>query len=243
MFQQTFVPDARPGRKPIGIAVSLIAQSLVLGLLALVPLLVNKPLPTAQLRLLFLGPIPPSSPEKPVRATAPAVHTSAIRPPSFRLTAPVVIPKQINQAVDAAPAAPDVADISGLAAGRESLLDGIGASPGNPAPPMSKEPAKAKEPARPLTIGGNVAAANLIHRVEPVYPALAKAARVQGVVMFQATIGRDGEIRNLQLQEGHPLLVSAARNAILQWRYRPTLLNGQPVEVLTTITVRFSLAQ
>ena len=56
-------------------------------------------------------------------------------------------------------------------------------------------------------------------------------------------IGVDGQIRNLQLQEGHPLLVAEARNAILQWRYRPTLLNGKPVEVVTTITVRFALSQ
>ena len=71
---------------------------------------------------------------------------------------------------------------------------------------MPKEAAKVKEVKRPVSIGGNVAAANLIHRVEPVYPPLAKTARIQGVVTFQATIGADGEIRNLQ-QEGHPLLV------------------------------------
>ncbi len=62
-------------------------------------------------------------------------------------------------------------------------------------------------------------------------------------MVFQAVIGADGQIRNLQLQEGHPLLVEAAKSAILQWRYRPTLLNGKPVEVLTTITVRFALSQ
>jgi periplasmic protein TonB len=243
MFQQTFVPDARPGRKPIGLAVSLIAQSLALGLLALLPLLVNKPLPTAQLRLLFLGPTPPVGAEKPVRRTTTATQTTAVRARLFRLTAPVVVPKQINPSAEGAPTAPDIADVSGLNPGRDSLLNGVGGSFGSVAPPMPKQAAKVKEVKRPVSIGGNVAAANLIHRVEPVYPPLAKTARIQGVVTFQATIGADGEIRNLQLQEGHPLLVSAARNAILQWRYRPTLLNGKPVEVLTTITVRFSLSQ
>jgi protein TonB len=82
-----------------------------------------------------------------------------------------------------------------------------------------------------------------VNRTEPLYPPVAKAARIQGAVIFQAIIGADGQIRNLHLQEGHPLLVAAARTAILQWRYRPTLLNGKPVEVVTTITVRFSLSQ
>ncbi len=243
MFQQTFVPDAWPGRKPIGIAVSLIAQSLVVGLLALVPLLLNKPLATAPLRLLILGPAPPVAAEKPIKKTTPPAQTIAVRAHSFRLTAPVVIPKQVNPSNEGPPAAPDVADVSGFSSGRDPLLNGLGDSSGSAPPPMPKESARVKEPTRPLAIGGNVAAANLIHRVEPVYPPLAKAARIQGVVIFQATIGVDGGIRNLQLQEGHPLLVSAARNAILQWRYRPTLLNNQPVEVVTTIMVHFSLSQ
>ena len=222
---------------------SLVAQSLALGLLALVPLVFIKPLPTAQLRLLFLGPPPPVGPEKPVRKTTTTAQATVVRARSFRLAAPVVIPKQINPSAEGAPAAPDIADVSGLDAGRDSLLNGVGGSSDTVAPPMPKEAVKAKDLTRPLPMGGNVAAANLVHRVEPVYPPLAKTARIQGLVTFQATIGADGEIRNLQLQEGHPLLVSAARNAILQWRYRPTLLNGKPVEVLTTITVRFSFSQ
>jgi protein TonB len=77
----------------------------------------------------------------------------------------------------------------------------------------------------------------------PVYPPLAKATRVQGMVEFTALISKDGRIENLQLVHGHPLLVNAARAAVEQWRYRPTLLNGQPVEVVTDIIVNFTLTQ
>jgi protein TonB len=72
---------------------------------------------------------------------------------------------------------------------------------------------------------------------------LAKQARIQGVVRFTAIIGRDGTIQNLTLVSGHPLLVSAAQEAVKQWRYKPTLLNGEPVEVVTQIDVNFTLNQ
>lgn len=90
-------------------------------------------------------------------------------------------------------------------------------------------------------IGGKVMEANLIKKVEPVYPALAHSAGIQGTVEFAATIDETGHVVNLQLVRGHPLLVSAARDAVLQWAYRPTLLNGQPVTVITNVTVNFTL--
>jgi protein TonB len=95
----------------------------------------------------------------------------------------------------------------------------------------------------PQRIGGNVMAANLIRKVEPVYPPLAKSARVQGTVEFTAVISKDGNIENLQLVRGHPLLVNAAKEAVLQWKYKPTQLNGQPVQVITDIIVNFTLSQ
>jgi protein TonB len=78
--------------------------------------------------------------------------------------------------------------------------------------------------------------------VQPVYPALAISTRVQGIVEFTAVISKQGTIEHLQLVRGHPMLVNAAQEAILQWRYKPTLLNGQPVEVITDIVVNFKLS-
>lgn len=98
-------------------------------------------------------------------------------------------------------------------------------------------------PAAPGTIrvGGNVQEHNLIKRVDPVYPPLAIKAKIQGVVRFNVIIAKDGTIRNMQLMSGHPLLVPAAQEAVRQWAYRPTLLNGNPVEVQTSVDVNFSL--
>jgi protein TonB len=83
----------------------------------------------------------------------------------------------------------------------------------------------------------------LIFQPRPVYPPLAKQARIQGTVRFTAIIGRDGTIQNLTVVSGHPLLLAAAQSAVVQWKYKPTLLNGEPVEVVTQIDVNFTLNQ
>ena len=82
----------------------------------------------------------------------------------------------------------------------------------------------------------------LVHQVRPSYPPLARAARIQGSVVLQAVIGKDGAIQNLRLISGHPMLAPAAIEAVKQWRYKPYFLNGEPVEVDTQITVNFTLA-
>jgi protein TonB len=84
---------------------------------------------------------------------------------------------------------------------------------------------------------------NIISKVTPVYPPLAKQAKIQGTVRFTAYIAKDGHIESLELVSGHPLLAAAAQNAVKQWVYRPTLLNGDPVEVVTQIDVNFTLLE
>jgi protein TonB len=92
-------------------------------------------------------------------------------------------------------------------------------------------------------LGGKVIAAKLIYQPKPDYPQLARLTRTQGDVEFEAIIGKDGGIEQLKVVRGHPLLVKAAFDAVRQWRYQPTLLNGEPVEVLTEITVTFKLGE
>jgi protein TonB len=82
----------------------------------------------------------------------------------------------------------------------------------------------------------------VIHRVQPTYPPLARTARVQGSVVLAAIIGKDGTVQNLHVMSGHPLLTQAALDAVKQWRYKPYILNGEPVEVDTQITVNFTLS-
>ena len=95
----------------------------------------------------------------------------------------------------------------------------------------------------PVRISGSVAAANLLTSVDPVYPPIAQAAHVQGAVVLHAIIDSDGTIQRLTIISGPPMLVQAAVDAAKQWTYKPYLLNGTPVEVETTITVTFHLAQ
>src|ERR1700722_5436839 len=109
-----------------------------------------------------------------------------------------------------------------------------------PAPPPP--PADVPKPPARIRIGGNVQAALLIHEVEPQYPALARHAHVGGVVQLQAIIGRDGTVQNLVLVSGQPLLVQAAMAADKRGVYKPTYLNGVPVEVVTEVSVHFYLS-
>jgi len=161
-----------------------------------------------------------------------------------QLIAPKAIPKQINKIEEAAPppdAGMGVVGGTGEAGGAAGgVLGGVLGGVPSAAPPPP--PPKAK-PTGPVRVGGNVAEANLIHRVQPVYPPLAKSARVQGTVEFNAVINKEGRIEKLQLVRGHPLLVNAAKEAVEQWRYKPTMLNGQPVDVVTDIIVNFTLSQ
>jgi periplasmic protein TonB len=113
-----------------------------------------------------------------------------------------------------------------------------------PPPPPPPPPVKKEEPkVTRIRVGGNVQQAMLVRQPRPVYPPLAKQARIQGVVRLNAIIGKDGTIQNLTVAAGHPLLVPAALEAVKQWVYKPTLLNGEPVEVVTQIDVNFTLSQ
>jgi protein TonB len=142
--------------------------------------------------------------------------------------------------------------------GFELLQRAIDLDPGNPRWQEALESAKAEPvrqqnysqmtstppvPSGAVRIGGAVAEANLLTRVEPQYPPLALAARVQGAIEFSVTIGADGHVQNIQLVRGHPLLVNAALTAVRQWVYRPTFLNGQVVPVVTDVLVPFRLPQ
>jgi protein TonB len=92
-------------------------------------------------------------------------------------------------------------------------------------------------------VGGNVQQSKLLVKVQPVYPPLAKSAGVEGAVRLQAIVGKDGTVENLTVIEGQPMLVAAAMEAVRQWQYQTTLLNGDPVEVVTEVDVNFTLAK
>jgi TonB family protein len=108
--------------------------------------------------------------------------------------------------------------------------------------PATSEPIRAEPRPERSIVGGDVQQANLIFRVIPIYPGVARNSHIQGVVILFAIIGRDGAIQELKVISGHPLLIQAALEAVKKWRYRPTTLNGVPIPVETTIAVNFSLS-
>lgn len=241
MFEQTFVEGTQKTKKPLAVAASLSLQILALCVLILVPLIYTQALPSAELKSMLTAPAPPTAPvANPVKTkTTPA---PAPRHFSATIIAPTVIPKRINTNVQEI-AAPDVS-VPGGSRDTGMQADGVISSILNSAPETpAPAPPKPAPPPKPLRVATGVAEANLIRKVMPIYPALAKSARIQGTVEFTAVISKEGTIEHLQLVRGHPLLVQAAKEAVLQWRYRPTLLNGQPVEVVTDIIVNFTLTQ
>ncbi len=103
------------------------------------------------------------------------------------------------------------------------------------------EIARPEPPRKPRMVNVGVMDASLVHRVQPEYPVIAQKIRLSGTVVLRAVIGTDGEVHEIEILSGNPILAVAARDAVRQWRYRPTLLNGQAVEVETQITVNFVL--
>jgi protein TonB len=155
--------------------------------------------------------------------------------------APLSVPREIASVDE--PSAPPAVDVSGLGVvgstgtspGRNGVLDSIGSGFNAIVPPP---PTASVHPPRV----SRVMEGNLIYRVQPQYPPLARQARIQGIVVLRAMISREGKIENLQVITGHPLLVKSAMDAVLQWRYRPYYLNNEPVEVETQVTVNFTLS-
>ena len=132
----------------------------------------------------------------------------------------------------------------GVGGTADSVLGSIISSslpPPPPAPPPP--PVKKKLPTKRIRVGGNVAKARLVSQVRPRYPPLARQARIQGTVKFSVVISKDGSIQKLEVMSGHPLLVPSAMAAVKQWRYEPTLLNGEAVEILTNVDVNFTLIE
>jgi len=159
-----------------------------------------------------------------------------------QLRTPTAIPKKVAMIKeDEAP--PPSTGVAGVVGGVPGGVPG-GAMGGVLGGIISNAPAVVPKAATPqrVRVSQGVSQGLLIRQVKPVYPQLARAARIQGTVVLQALISKDGSIENLHLVSGHPMLAPAAIDAVKQWKYKPYFLNGEPVEVETTINVNFTLA-
>lgn len=231
--------------KRAAIPLAYVGESLLVGILVLVPLIYTQALPH-QLLVTEIHIAPPPGPP-PAQTTAQRMRPLR-RPVVGSLSAPIRIPDGIPALVETPE--PPQADLGkgpwvpgAIANGVLQTSVGIpgGASWGsNPPPPP--EPRVTPKP-RMIRLGGEVIAAKSLYQPTPAYPSIALIARVQGTVVLQAVIGRDGTVQNLKVLSGPALLVRAAMEAVKTWRYQPTMLNGEAVDVLTEVSVNFTLAQ
>jgi len=229
---------------------SLVLQSLMLAALLIIPLMFTEALPKGQLLTFLVVPPPPPPPPPPVAAAAPAQVIRRIESDLMdgRLRTPTRIPERV-QMIREEEAPPQLGSGGGVIGGVPGgipggqlggVMGGIISSTSSPAAvPKLAAPTTPKR----VRVSQGVIAGMVINKVEPEYPVIAKAARVQGEVILMAVISKQRTVENLKGESGHPLLVSAALKAVQQLRYCPYLLNGVPVEVETTIKVTFLFSQ
>lgn len=240
MFRQTFIEVENNRRRVCTLAASLAMQSAAACGMIAAPLVFGLELPLDHLMRQALVFVPPAPPQ--ARTALPRAPAAVAPPPRFRadvLQAPRLIPDRVALIED-------LANASSLVPAEFAGLHGIaGGIPGGVPGGVIGVPgigSQAVLPPAPLRVGGRVQAAKLVHRIAPVYPEEAIREDISGSVHLEATIGNQGEIRGLKVLSGHPVLTAAAVEAVRQWRYRPTLLNGNAVEVISQIEVIFALA-
>lgn len=250
LFADVLLEPSGPQRRvrKTAAVVSFTVQCLLIGVTLLIPLMFTDVLPKQQLLTFLMAPPPPPPPPPPA-AAAPVVKV--IRQQSEllngQLRSPSRIPDKVQMIREEEPP-PAIASTGGVVGGVPGgipggqlggVIGGIISSTANTA----VVPKLAVTPPKRVRISQGVTKGMLLQKVEPRYPAIAVSAHIQGLVILNAIISRTGEIENLSVVSGHPMLIPAAIEAVKQWRYRPYLLNGEPTEVETTINVTFTLSQ
>lgn len=240
MFADSLLDSHFTGRAQRGwtTLTSFALQALAVAGVLMLPLLYTEGLPKLHLvsESAPIGPPPGPPPPRHAQSTERSIQSNMFH---GLVVAPRTIPGEISRVVDdgplqdSTPCAVCVPGGTGTFSTTSPVIDSLGTGTNIVPPPPP--------PSRPPRIS-TIMEGNLIYRVQPLYPPLARAARIQGAVVLRAIISRNGTIENLQTISGHPMLVGAAREAVRQWRYRPYILNGDPVEVETQVTVNFSLS-
>lgn len=242
LFSQSFVELSGTDRKRkrMTAGVSFVVQAIIVGVLVILPLLVTDVLPVQQLSTFLVAPPPPPPPPPPA---APAVKVTKVLSEvvNGQLLTPSKIPQKVKMIKEEEPPPPAVT--GGVIGGVEGGVPGgqAGGVIGSLLTSTVHTTAPAVAAPKRLRVSSGISEGLLTHRVEPVYPLIAQRARVAGTVELRAMISREGTIQNLTLIKGHPLLVPAALDAVKQWRYRPYILNGEPIEVETIVVVNFHL--
>ena len=245
MFEDSLIESGGRLRSKRGMTttISFFIQVILIGILVLIPLLFTEALPKQQLMTFLVAP-PPPPPPPPPPAAAPPVKVVKIQSEiqNGQLRTPTKIPEKVQMIKEEEAPPPSMA-AGGVVGGVPGGVPG-GQMGGVIGGIISSAPVAVPKVAAPqrVRVSQGVSQGLLIKKVQPAYPPLARQARIQGSVMLQAEISKDGAIQNLRLISGHPMLAPAAIEAVKQWRYKPYYLNGEPVEVETQITVNFTLS-
>lgn len=245
MFEDSLIESGGRLRTKRGATtlVSFLFQFFLVGVLVLLPLLFTEALPKQQLMTFLVAP-PPPPPPPPPPAAVPIKVVKQIQSDivNGQLRTPTKIPEKV-QMIKEEEAPPPVMSTGGVVGGVPGGVPG-GQMGGVIGGIISSTPVAVPRVATPqrVRVSQGVSQGLLIRKVQPNYPPLARQARIQGNVVLQAEISKDGSIENLRLVSGHPMLAPAAIEAVKQWRYKPYFLNGEPVEVETQVTVIFSLS-
>jgi len=220
---------------------SFVLEAVLVGVLVLIPLLFTEALPKTQLMTFLVAPPPPPPPPPPAAAPVKIVKQVQTNIINNQLRTPTKIPEKVQMIKE--DEAPPPAMSAGVVGGVPGGIPG-GQMGGVIGGIISSTPVAVPKVATPqrVRVSQGVTQGLLIRKVQPNYPPLARQARIQGSVLLQAEISKDGSIENLRLLSGHPMLAPAAIEAVKQWKYKPYILNGEPVEVETQITVNFTLS-
>jgi protein TonB len=222
--------------------VAFLLEAMIVGVMILIPLIFTEALPKTQMMTFLVAPPPPPPPPPPAAAPVHVVKQIQTDIVNGELRTPTKIPQKV-QMIKEDEAPPPMMASAGVVGGVPGGIPG-GSMGGVIGSVLSSTPTVAPHIATPqrVRVSSGVVQGLLVKRVNPVYPPLARQARIQGVVLLQAQISKEGRIENLQLISGHPMLAPAAIEAVKQWVYRPYLLNGEPCEVDTQVQVNFTLA-
>jgi periplasmic protein TonB len=244
MFEDSLIESGGKLRTKRGLTttISFVLQVALIGILVLIPLLFTEALPKTQLMTFLVAPPPPPPPPPPAAAPVKVVKQIQSDIVNGQLRTPTKIPQKILENLKEDEAPPQMA-MSGVVGGVPGGVPG-GQMGGVIGGIISSTPVAVPKVATPqrVRVSQGVTQGLLIRKIQPAYPPLARQARIQGSVLLQAVISKEGAIENLRLISGHPMLAPAALEAVKQWRYKPYILNGEPVEVETQITVNFTLS-
>ena len=220
---------------------AIILEIAAIGVMVLLPLIFTEALPKQQLMTSLIAPPPPPPPPPPAAAPVKIVKQIQTDIVNGALRTPTKIPQKI-QMIKEDEAPPQMA-AAGVVGGVPGGIPG-GQMGGVIGGIISSTPVAVPKVATPqrVRVSAGVTSGLLVRKVNPNYPPLARQARIQGTVVLHAVISKDGAIENLTLVSGHPMLAPAAIDAVKQWKYKPYLLNGEPVEVDTEVQVNFTLA-